>query len=822
MWGNLARGLRENLDVDALRETISHVADVVAPALSDEEEYETDDEEYEYYDDEEEESSPTETKEESLGAMLKHMLDDEEEQHHRLELKEQEEKYVRPLLPDEEDDDIQEEIISFEQENYTTKEAAAIAIPPPEPSRIASPPLPQTMHFPGVPVPHEHKQSSQKESLSYKKERILSTQPVRREAISVYHQIDTSDVSAVPVPPPAREDKGVDRMSKLPVNEADETPVSGTDTRRVSDSASREPMTNGTSKSVPPPIPKPSVSLPKVVDASVGSGVTDPVINDSKSKESMALPVKSRPSASVTLNKLDTNPRGRSAPPPPSLPPQEQLPPVTRNEPTAKIRTNASPPLPAPKQSLPVPAAAINRNKASEPQKEAIPSTMPPKRPDTQELLQKANQVVKSKKKDFAVDYTEFQKLQCKCQDLQQQLQRAEMHIVELQKDAAQRMDEEEQWRQSHLLQFQEEQARLIEEATEAVAVEHQRELDEMRDLLQQECFHLKQELEQARHESKRQVDKFQQLLKEAEARAETAETEKKRFESKQKSSMSQFLQQQQHAVRMAEDKLAHTLAKLDDREEEIAKLKAAIKELKASTTEHREVAQEAEEEMDELHAENEALQHNLHATEAERDELKKQLKFFESQKEKMSGLQVTESFVLSEEVRSARLWIDLTLTCVPMQMELRMLKEARDRERAHRENAAVDAESNQAELIAERDVALSTARDLERQLTAALADLDIAKADTDRIMMANVNLQSALEAFQNERDAEMNMVQEQQREAETATAAAHAAAIEAMHKANEARMREVQMAADAAVKNVMAEVHELEAKLEVGRMYRW
>lgn len=84
--------------------------------------------------------------------------------------------------------------------------------------------------------------------------------------------------------------------------------------------------------------------------------------------------------------------------------------------------------------------------------------------------------------------------------------------------------------------------------------------------------------------------------------------------------------------------------------------------------------------------------------------------------------------------------------------------------------------------------------------------------------MMANVNLQSALEAFQNERDAEMNMVEQQYVDAEQATAAAHAAAIEATHEANEARMREVQFAADAAVRNVMAEVKELQHKLEVSR----
>ena len=253
--------------------------------------------------------------------------------------------------------------------------------------------------------------------------------------------------------------------------------------------------------------------------------------------------------------------------------------------------------------------------------------------------MKKANQVVNSKKKD--ADTTEMIRMQRRCQDLEKQLQHAELHIVELQRDAAQRMDEEEEWRESHLRQFQQEQARIVEAATEAVSQEHEREMQEMRDLLQQECFSLKNQLEEEQLKSERQAEQFQRVLKEAETRVEAAEKEKRRIESKQQSSMSQLQQQQEHAVRMAEDKLAHTLAKLDDREEEVAKLKVAIKELKASTTEHREVAQEAEEEMDELHAENETLQHKLLAVTAERDELNKHLKLFDSQKEKMSGLQV-------------------------------------------------------------------------------------------------------------------------------------------------------------------------------------
>jgi hypothetical protein len=38
------------------------------------------------------------------------------------------------------------------------------------------------------------------------------------------------------------------------------------------------------------------------------------------------------------------------------------------------------------------------------------------------------------------------------------------------------------------------------------------------------------------------------------------------------------------------------------------------------------------------------------------------------------------------------------------------------------------------------------------------------------------------------------------------------------MHEANDARMREVKMAADVAIKNIMAKVQELQEKLEVRR----
>jgi hypothetical protein len=147
------------------------------------------------------------------------------------------------------------------------------------------------------------------------------------------------------------------------------------------------------------------------------------------------------------------------------------------------------------------------------------------------------------------------------------------------------------------------------------------------------------------------------------------------------------------------------------------------------------------------------------------------------------------------------------------------MLKEDNDREKSKNTSVAASAESNTAQLEAERDAAQAGVQDLRQQLSAALADVEVARSDTNRVMMANNNLQSALEAFQSEREAELSMLEEQRMEAEEATAAAHAAALAATHEANGAHLREIQHAGDAAVKNSMNEVKQLEAKLEKYRL---
>jgi chromosome segregation ATPase len=147
------------------------------------------------------------------------------------------------------------------------------------------------------------------------------------------------------------------------------------------------------------------------------------------------------------------------------------------------------------------------------------------------------------------------------------------------------------------------------------------------------------------------------------------------------------------------------------------------------------------------------------------------------------------------------------------------MLREDYNREKSKNTGHRASAESNTAQLETDRDAAQAGVQDLRQQLAAALADVEVARSDTNRVMTGNNNLQTALEAFQSEREAELSMLEEQKLEAEHATEAAHAAALEATRDASDATVREIQQASNAAVKNSMNEVEQLEAKLEKYRM---
>lgn len=148
--------------------------------------------------------------------------------------------------------------------------------------------------------------------------------------------------------------------------------------------------------------------------------------------------------------------------------------------------------------------------------------------------------------------------------------------------------------------------------------------------------------------------------------------------------------------------------------------------------------------------------------------------------------------------------------------MELKLLKEETDREKEKSLSAAEAARNNLTEIASQRDAAKQEARDLERQLAATLADLELSRKDYERAVLSNENLQSALESFQVEREAELSLLEEQRKHAEATLAAAHAAGIEAINEVNEARVKEVQLAADSAIRNLMEEIKVLEASVEV------
>lgn len=144
--------------------------------------------------------------------------------------------------------------------------------------------------------------------------------------------------------------------------------------------------------------------------------------------------------------------------------------------------------------------------------------------------------------------------------------------------------------------------------------------------------------------------------------------------------------------------------------------------------------------------------------------------------------------------------------------MELKMLKEDRDRAQAKASNVAANAVSSTSQLESERD-------DLKLQLAAIKGDLDVAKSDAGRFMTANANLQAALEAFQNEREAEMAMLEDARKDQERSNEAAHAAALEALKDVHATEIRHIQEAADKAVKNSMQEIQQLEEKIEASRV---
>ena len=361
-------------------------------------------------------------------------------------------------------------------------------------------------------------------------------------------------------------------------------------------------------------------------------------------------------------------------------------------------------------------------------------------------------------------------------------LEQAEAKILVLQRQLKEETDRSNKLRENMMIQFQEKEARLLQASSE----EYQHELMQTEHRHKAEIQSLEKQMANEKNEYVKGQLKYQQMIEESNAQAERAEMELKNALKKHDSKLAQASQQEQRSVRMAEEKLAQTLALLDDRDDEITRLKATVKKLESSMNEHEEGVEEAEQEVEELQIENEQLQDQVESLEAECAKLKEKVSALENDMSQLGGLQ----------------------------MELTMLREERDRERAKNQSVVKSTITSHSQVESERDTALAEVMDLKQQLTAARADLDLARVDQERIMTANTNLQSALEAFQDERQMETNMLDEQRLEAEEAVKSAHEAAMEVLRQTHAEEIRKVQYAAEESVKKVMGQVTDLKAAL--------
>jgi hypothetical protein len=369
------------------------------------------------------------------------------------------------------------------------------------------------------------------------------------------------------------------------------------------------------------------------------------------------------------------------------------------------------------------------------------------------------------------------------CKELQIKLELANQEMEALRSQAQREKEKAEIEKDELITQFTSKEVRLLQATSEE---------NENQTLLQEQEFstriqNLEQSLAKERQESQDEQAEYKKLLRESYANVDRTENQLKATLGKYENETAQTKQQEERVLRKADDRVAQTMAILDERDEEISRLKQSIRSIESKAKEHQEGEEEADEELEELHEENDSLRLVIENLKLETKKVRDELSALKSESEDLSGLR----------------------------MELTMLKEENNRAKTKNNSLVDSAMSSRTQIESERDTALSELRDAKQQLAAALGDLEISRADNTRIMTANNNLQSALEAFQDERQAEMGMIDEQRREAEEGVKSAHATATSALKQIHEAEMYEIQKASDKAVKNLMHEMELVENDME-------
>jgi chromosome segregation ATPase len=235
------------------------------------------------------------------------------------------------------------------------------------------------------------------------------------------------------------------------------------------------------------------------------------------------------------------------------------------------------------------------------------------------------------------------------------------MHIVELQQQASNIMEQDNAEREKMMRHFQEKEARLLQ----AAADEHNQEIIELRLEMTNQMSTLRHQLTEERKSFQNDRGKFEKIVDEYRGSLEQVESQTRDDHGKSEKAVEQIQQQHVRALRKVEDKLAHTMALLDERDDDAKRMKETIKKMESKMTENKEGAHEAEEELNELHLENETLHDQVERLQSDCAELRKTIAKLEGDSEKLVHLKVCyESRLISLRVFSNSILIVTSFRC--------------------------------------------------------------------------------------------------------------------------------------------------------------
>ena len=305
------------------------------------------------------------------------------------------------------------------------------------------------------------------------------------------------------------------------------------------------------------------------------------------------------------------------------------------------------------------------------------------------------------------------------------------------------------------------------------------------------ECLRVKlaskSEIDAHKASKDEQILQAQRLIEEADARADAAEEQLEATLVAEEMSVSQAEKHYARLMKEKENKIIKIQKLADDKAQELQRTKSSASDMRSmlslATTENHQMETKnkaLEREIDELRV-------ALAETQAAMNETQRALAALEDENHDMGGLQ----------------------------MELRLMKEAHEREMHKSKSNSKNTASNLQKIMSERDAAIQEGEDAKRQLAQVIADLELSQKDHHHALLSCENMQRAIEAFQAERDAENALMEEQRADAEAAMKAAHAASLDALKRSNDMKVQDVERAANNAVRNSMNEIAELEQKVE-------